>query len=215
MYFGGTGKFFSCFRLHQCFGICILLTNHCDGIMVIILFGAPGVGKGTQAALLAERKNIKHLSTGEAFRAAIREGTAMGKTAQEYVESGRLVPDEIVTGIVAETIAKPEYAEGYILDGYPRTASQAHALQEILEKQGTDVDIVVNIDVDNDEIINRMLLRGRKDDTREVIADRLAIYNNETAPLLAFFQERGKLQSIDGNAEVEEVYSRIEKTIFG
>jgi len=183
--------------------------------MVIILFGAPGVGKGTQAALLAERKNIKHLSTGEAFRAAIREGTAMGKTAQEYVESGRLVPDEIVTGIVAETIAKPEYADGYILDGYPRTASQAHALQEILTQQGTDVDIVVNIDVDNDEIINRMLLRGRKDDTREVIADRLAIYNNETAPLLAFFQERGKLHTIDGNAEVEEVYARIEKIIFG
>ena len=84
-----------------------------------------------------------------------------------------------------------------------------------MSQQGTDVDIVVNIDVDNDEIINRMLLRGRKDDAREVIADRLSIYNNETAPLLAFFQERGKLHSVDGNAEVEEVYTRIEKIIFG
>lgn len=182
--------------------------------MVVILFGAPGVGKGTQAALLAERKNIKHLSTGEAFRNAISEGTALGKTAKEYVESGRLVPDEIVTGIVAETISKPEYDAGYILDGYPRTNSQAQALMEILQNQGKDVTIVVNIDVDNNEIINRMLLRGRKDDTREVIADRLKIYDNETAPLLKFFEERGKLVSVDGNADVEEVYSRIEKIIF-
>ncbi len=182
--------------------------------MVVILFGAPGVGKGTQAALLAERKNIKHLSTGEAFRTAIREGTALGKTAQEYVESGRLVPDEIVTGIVAETIAKPEYDAGYILDGYPRTNSQANALMEILSSQGKEVTVVVNINVANDEIINRMLLRGRKDDTREVIADRLNIYDNETAPLLEFFGKRGKLITIDGNADVEEVYTRVENAVF-
>lgn len=177
--------------------------------MVIVFFGAPGVGKGTQAALTAERTHVPHLSTGEAFRQAIREGTAMGKAAKEYVESGRLVSDDIVTGIVREALMKPEYAAGCILDGFPRTFGQARSLDIMLQELGRAVGKVINIEVDNEEIVQRMLKRGRKDDAEDVIRDRLAIYNAETAPLLEYYSETGKLTTVDGNADVETVYQRI------
>lgn len=177
--------------------------------MIIVLFGAPGVGKGTQAALLAERTGMPHLSTGDAFRQAIKAETALGETAKEYVESGRLVPDDVVTGIAREAIMQPEYANGCILDGFPRTYVQARALDEILAELGRTVGKVINIEVANEEIVQRMLKRGRKDDTEVVIRDRLAIYNAETAPLLDYYTVAGKLLSIDGNADVETVYERI------
>jgi len=177
--------------------------------MILVVFGAPGVGKGTQAELLSQRKGIPHLSTGAALRQAITEGTELGKTAKSYVEAGRLVPDEIVTGIVRETLAGAEYTQGCILDGFPRTRSQAEALDEILRETNREIDCVINVDVDGDEIVQRMLKRGRQDDTEEIIRERLAIYNASTMPLLEYYKERGKLCTIDGNAEIEEVYERI------
>ncbi len=177
--------------------------------MVIVFFGAPGVGKGTQAALLAERRGVPHLSTGEAFRQAIHNNTPLGKTAKEFVESGRLVPDDIVTGIVREALQKEDYSRGCILDGYPRTKAQAIALDNMLAELGRTVGKVVNIEVENEEIVQRMLNRGRKDDTESVIRDRLLIYNNETAPLLSYYDEQQKLASVDGNSEIETVYQRI------
>lgn len=177
--------------------------------MIIILFGAPGVGKGTQAALLAERIGMPHLSTGDAFRQAIKAETPLGKTAKEYVESGRLVPDDIVTGIVREAIIKPEYTDGCILDGFPRTYVQARTLDEMLAELGRTVGKVINLETANEEIVQRMLKRGRKDDTEDVIRDRLAIYSAETAPLLDYYAAAGKLLTIDGNADVETVYERI------
>ncbi|MBK9249031.1 MAG: adenylate kinase [Ignavibacteria bacterium] len=181
--------------------------------MIIVLFGAPGVGKGTQAELLAVRKNVPHLSTGEAFRQAIREETELGKIAKNSVESGKLVPDEIVTGIVREAMNKPEYSRGCILDGFPRTQSQAESLDIMLQKAGKEINCVVNINVANEEIVSRMLKRGRKDDAEDVIRHRLEVYNAQTAPLLEYYASHNKLISIDGNADVETVYARIESVI--
>ena len=182
--------------------------------MVIILFGAPGVGKGTQAVLLAERLNIAHLSTGDALRHAIANETEVGKLAKRYVEAGDLVPDEVVTRIVEETLALPQYASGVILDGFPRSVIQAEALDNILAQNKKEITHVINLDVDNEEIIKRLLMRGRKDDTEEIIRHRMNVYNTETAPLLEYYGRRnGTLKHIDGNAGVEEVYNRI-RTVF-
>ncbi|MBS1538401.1 MAG: adenylate kinase [Bacteroidetes bacterium] len=178
--------------------------------MIIVLFGAPGVGKGTQAALLAERKHIPHLSTGDALRRAIASQSELGIVAKKIVESGKLVSDEIVTGIVKEALSKPEFANGCILDGFPRNQSQAEALDVILQETQKEIYRVININVENEEIVNRMLKRGRKDDAEDVIRHRLEIYNNQTAPLLNYYTNSGKLTTIDGNADVEEVYERID-----
>ncbi len=181
--------------------------------MIIVLFGAPGVGKGTQAELLAERKKVPHLSTGEAFRQAIREETELGKIAKNYVESGKLVPDDIVTGIVREAMNRPEYTGGCILDGFPRTQAQAESLDAILKAAGTEIRCVVNINVGNEEIVSRMLKRGRKDDAEDVIRHRLEVYNAQTAPLLEYYANHNKLISVDGNADVETVYARIDAVL--
>lgn len=181
--------------------------------MIIVMFGAPGVGKGTQAAILAERKGVPHLSTGEAFRSAISAGTELGKIAQSYVQSGGLVPDEIVTGIVKEAMAKPEYSSGVILDGFPRTLGQAKALDELLDEQGKAISHIVNITVDNEEIVKRMLLRGRQDDNEDIIRHRLNVYNEQTAPLLEYYAGSGKMLNIDGDADIETVYARIDSSV--
>ena len=178
--------------------------------MIIVLFGAPGVGKGTQAVLLAERKNIPHLSTGEALRQAIAAKTELGIIAKQVVESGQLVSDEIVTGIVQEALSKPEYKNGCILDGFPRNQNQAEALDSLLKSIQREIHCVINISVDNEEIVSRLLNRGRKDDAENVIRHRLEIYNEQTAPLLDYYTKSGKLMSVDGNADVEEVYRRID-----
>jgi adenylate kinase len=181
--------------------------------MIIVMFGAPGVGKGTQAALLAERKGVHHLSTGEAFRSAIAAGTELGKTAQGFVQSGGLVPDEIVTGIVEEAMSKPEFASGAILDGFPRTLGQAQALDMLLDVQGKSIAHIINITVDNEEIVKRMLLRGRQDDNEDVIRHRLNVYNEQTAPLLEYYAGSGKMINIAGDADIETVYARIEECL--
>jgi adenylate kinase family enzyme len=129
--------------------------------MVIVLFGAPGVGKGTQAQLLSQRYGIAHLSTGEAFRQAIQQGTPLGKQVQEYVHNGLLVPDELATAVVAELLAQSPYRERCILDGFPRTLQQAYALDELLAQQGRSVELVINICVAEEEIVRRLLARGR------------------------------------------------------
>ncbi len=177
--------------------------------MIIILFGAPGVGKGTQAVILAEKLGVAHLSTGDAFRAAIKNQTAIGLKAKEYVDAGSLVPDEIVAGIVEEAMKDPSFDRGCILDGFPRTKGQADALASLLEAQGRSVTSVVNISVDDATIVERLLLRGRADDTEEIIRHRLNVYNAETAPLLDYYSAKGLLTSVDGIGEVETVNERI------
>ncbi len=177
--------------------------------MIIILFGAPGVGKGTQAVILAEKLGVAHLSTGDAFRSAIKGGTAIGLKAKEYVEAGKLVPDEVVAGIVEEAMGHPSFADGCILDGFPRTRAQADALEVMLAEKGRSVTSVVNLAVDDATIVSRLLQRGRADDQEDIIRHRLEIYNDETAPLLSFYADRGVLTSVDGVGEIEEVSARI------
>lgn len=177
--------------------------------MIIILFGAPGVGKGTQAVILAEKLNVAHLSTGDAFRAAIKNETEVGKLAKGYVEAGDLVPDDVVARIVDEAMNDASFDRGAILDGFPRTKAQADALAQMLERRGWKVDKVVNLDVDDATITERLLARGRADDTKEIIENRLDVYRQETSPLLEYYQERGMLVSVDGVGLVEEVNQRI------
>lgn len=177
--------------------------------MIIVLFGAPGVGKGTQAEILASKLGISHLSTGAAFRTAISEETPVGLLAKDYVSKGALVPDEITAKIVEEALGRPEFAGGCILDGFPRTQVQAEALDALLSRLGRSIDHVVTIDVADDLIINRLLQRGRSDDTEDVIRHRLGVYMNETQPLLRLYGDRGLVTSVDGVGAVEEVNQRI------
>jgi adenylate kinase len=177
--------------------------------MIIILFGAPGVGKGTQAAILAEKLNIAHLSTGDAFRTAISSGTEVGLLAKGYVDNGDLVPDDVVARIVEEAMEHESYSNGVILDGFPRTKPQAEALRSILERKGLTIRKVVNLEVDDRTIIERLLKRGRKDDTEEVIANRLDVYRQETEPLLDFYGSNGLLVSVSGIGDVSDVNQRI------
>ncbi|MCX6141567.1 MAG: adenylate kinase [Candidatus Kapabacteria bacterium] len=177
--------------------------------MIIILFGAPGVGKGTQAVILAEKLGVAHLSTGDAFRAAIKSQTPVGQLAKEYVDAGKLVPDHIVALIVEEAMSAKAFANGCILDGFPRTKAQAEALETMLESTGQEINSVVNINVDDSTIITRLLQRGRADDAEDIIRHRLTVYTDETAPLLQFYADKGLLTSVDGIGEVETVNQRI------
>ncbi len=177
--------------------------------MYIVLFGAPGVGKGTQAQLLAERKNFAHLSTGDEFRRNMREETELGKLVKPIVQSGNLVSDEIVSRIVTDALSQERFSNGCIFDGYPRTTNQAQYLDSFLQSRNTPITKVINIEVDEDNIVSRLLQRGRVDDTEQVIRERLAIYQNETAPLLEYYQNQNILVSVNGVGQLEEVYNRI------
>ena len=177
--------------------------------MIVVLFGAPGVGKGTQAVILAQKLGIAHLSTGDAFRSAIKNQTPVGMLAKGYVDAGDLVPDDVVARIVEEAMNGDEFANGCILDGFPRTRAQADALQALLATKGQAVDKVVNLEVDDETIIARLLQRGRADDQEDIIRNRLSVYNAETAPLLEYYGNLGLLTSIDGIGEVEDVSGRI------
>lgn len=182
--------------------------------MIIIFFGAPGVGKGTQAALIAESMGFGHLSTGEALRNAIAAQTEVGKLAQQIVESGGLVSDEIVTQIVKETLTQEKFQKGAILDGYPRTLGQARDLAGLLEAAGKKVNIVVNITVDKEKVVQRLILRGRKDDKEEIIRERFHVYEKETAPLLDFYLATPNLvKDVDGDGEVNTVTERIKAVL--
>jgi adenylate kinase len=177
--------------------------------MIILLFGAPGVGKGTQAQILAQNLGIAHLSTGDAFRTAIKAETEVGKLAKRYVDNGDLVPDDVTARIVQEAMQHPSFERGCILDGFPRTQNQAHALSTMLAEMQREISCVVNLDVDDATIIERLLARGRNDDTEEVIHNRLAVYRQETAPLVDLYTAQGLLVHVDGVGSVDEVAHRI------
>ena len=204
--------------------------------MKLILLGAPGAGKGTQAEILSRRYSIPTISTGNILRAAMKAGTPVGLKAKEYVESGRLVPDDVIIGIVQERIAKEDCKNGYILDGMPRTIPQAVALEE----HGVDIDCAVSIEIEDETIIDRMAGRRtchdcgasfhvvnnppktegkcdlcggeltiRKDDAPETVKARLATYHAETEPLKDFYAQRGKLKSVDNQPSIEAVTASI------
>lgn len=176
----------------------------------LILFGPPGAGKGTQAAALSRKLEIPHISTGDIFRAAISAKTPLGMKAQSYMDKGDLVPDEVVVGMIRDRLGESDTKSGWLLDGFPRTLPQADALDQLLQEIGQSYDAVLSLLVPDELLIERMLNRGRKDDTEAVIRRRLEVYQADTAPLIEYYKERSALQEVEGTGDVEEVTHRIE-----
>ncbi len=177
--------------------------------MNIILFGAPGVGKGTQAAILSERLGVPHISTGAIFREAVAAEKPIGLEVKRYMDEGLLVPDELTTAVAIDALNEERCASGFILDGYPRNESQAEALLKALESSNRSVDRVIYLTAPIDELVERMRKRGRADDTEDVIRTRFDVYNNETAPVLDYFRRTNQVIELNGVGEVEEVQQRI------
>ena len=182
----------------------------------LVILGRQGSGKGTQCLRLSELYRTIHISTGDMLRAAVETQTELGKKAKIIMDAGDLVPDEIINGIVAERIEMNDVLEsGFILDGYPRTSAQAEALEGELLSSGLSLDLAINLGVPVDEVTQRMLDRSRADDTEEAIQRRLEIYENETAPLLEWFEERNNLIVVDGLGTEDVVFSRLQNVIDG
>ena len=187
--------------------------------MNLILLGPPGAGKGTQAELLEANRGLKQLSTGIMLRAAIEAGTPVGLKAKAIVDRGDLVPDEVVVGIIADRLAEPDCAKGAIFDGFPRTAVQADALDGLLSERGSKLDVVIQLEVDDGILIERIAKRAaeneaagravRSDDRPDVFPNRLAKYHRDTAPLIAHYRSKGLLKTVDGMQAVETVAAQI------
>jgi len=185
--------------------------------MRLVLLGAPGSGKGTQAARLREHLQVPHISTGDLLRAAVKAGTPLGLQAKAVMESGGLVSDEIVLGMLEERLTAGDTGNGFILDGYPRNLAQANALEALLRKLGQPVDIAVQLDVDTELLIGRLAGRaqveGRADDSPEAVRKRLQVYNEATAPVVDFYRNAGRLACVDGVGSMDEVFQRILETL--
>ena len=182
----------------------------------LVILGRQGSGKGTQCLRLSGSYETIHISTGDMLRTAVEMETELGKKAKIIMDAGDLVPDEIINGIVAERIGMSDVLEsGFILDGYPRTSAQAQALEEELFSSGLSLDLAINLEVPVKEVTQRMLDRSRADDTEEAIKRRLEIYENETAPLLEWFEERNNLIVVDGLGTEDVVFSRLQNVIDG
>ncbi|ODS61477.1 MULTISPECIES: adenylate kinase [unclassified Arenimonas] len=181
--------------------------------MRLVLLGAPGSGKGTQAARLREHLQVPHISTGDLLRAAVRAGTPLGLQAKAVMESGGLVSDEIVLGMLEERLTAGDTGNGFILDGYPRNLAQANALDTLLARLHQPVDVAVQLDVDTELLIGRLAGRaqveGRADDTPEAVRNRLKIYDEATAPVVEFYRQSGRLVHLDGVGTMDEVFQRI------
>jgi adenylate kinase len=181
--------------------------------MRLILMGPPGAGKGTQAKVVADHFGIPAISTGDIFRANVSQGTPLGKKAQEYMDAGEYVPDEVTNLMVRDRIDQPDAAPGFLLDGYPRTLAQVEELDGMIAFTGHRLDAVVVLTADADEIVSRLLqraeLEGRADDTEDVIRRRQEVYGEQTQPLIGVYRERGIVHEIDGMGAVEDVTKRI------
>ncbi|MDW7712097.1 MAG: adenylate kinase [Deferrisomatales bacterium] len=214
--------------------------------MRLILLGPPGAGKGTQATRLVERYGIPQISTGDILRAAVRQGTELGKSAKSYMDAGKLVPDSVVIGIIGERLREPDCAKGYILDGFPRTVAQADALQATVSQMGQRIDHVLSVEVPSEELVQRLSGRRtckgcgamyhvtfsppkqegrcdkcggelfqRDDDQEATIRARLAVYDDQTAPLIAYYRQAGLLRPIPGTGDMQEILARITAVLEG
>ncbi|KPJ67760.1 MAG: adenylate kinase [Syntrophobacter sp. DG_60] len=212
--------------------------------MDLIFLGPPGAGKGTQAKMLIEHYNIPQISTGDILRAAVAEGTDLGKKAREYMEAGKLVPDGVVIGIIEQRLKQSDCEKGFILDGFPRTVAQAEALDKVLENMGRKIDHVVSVDVPSEELIKRLTgrrtckncgamyhvmfnppksqgicdkcggeLYQRPDDNEETVKSRLDVYEQQTSPLIGFYNNKGLVRRIDGRGGIKEIFEQILKIL--
>ena len=185
----------------------------------LLLLGPPGAGKGTQAQLLVERLGIPQVSTGDMLRAAVAAGSEVGRQAKSYMDAGKLVPDAVVIGVAEERLSRPDAKKGFILDGFPRTAAQAEALDRMLPKLGCELERCVALTVDEDELVKRLLrraaLEGRSDDNEASIRTRMREYREKTEPLIAYYRKRGALREVNGLGEIDEVARRIAQALDG
>ncbi|MBF2516950.1 adenylate kinase [Listeria marthii] len=212
--------------------------------MKLVLMGLPGAGKGTQAEQIVEKYNIPHISTGDMFRAAMKNNTELGRKAKSFMDNGDLVPDEVTNGIVRERLAEDDAKDGFLLDGFPRTVEQAEELENILRDLGTELDAVINIDVEKDVLMKRLTgrwicrtcgktyheiynppkvagkcdldggeLYQRDDDKKETVENRLNVNMKQTKPLLDFYSAKGKLHSINGEQDINDVFVDVEKIL--
>ncbi|RIQ12179.1 adenylate kinase [Jiangella rhizosphaerae] len=183
----------------------------------LLIMGPPGAGKGTQAELVAKRFAVPAISTGDIFRSNIADQTELGREVKSYLDSGRYVPDELTNEVVRDRLSQADVADGFLLDGYPRTLSQVDFLDKVLAEQGHELDHVIVLDVDVDEVVKRLHQRaiqeGRSDDSPEVIRERQEVYLQQTAPLIAVYRDRGLVFEVDGLGSVEEVQQRVADAI--
>lgn len=184
----------------------------------LVLFGPPGAGKGTQSEMIIEKFNLTHISTGDLFRKHLGEGTEQGKLAQKYMDEGNLVPDEVVIKMVELKITAEHDSNGFIFDGFPRTVTQAKALDQLLEKEGTEISGMILLDVDEFELINRIMLRGKssgRSDDQDInkVNNRIKVYKKETLPVATYYEEQGKLNTIVGVGSVDNIFSDISEVI--
>lgn len=214
--------------------------------MNLVLMGLPGAGKGTQAERIVEKYNIPHISTGDMFRAAIKEGTELGMKAKSFMDQGALVPDEVTIGIVKERLGKDDCKQGFLLDGFPRTVPQAEALEVLLTELDRQIHYVINIDVDTSKLMERLTgrrickscgatyhmvfnppaeegvcdkcggeLYQRSDDNAETVGNRLEVNIKQTQPLLDFYSEKGYLENINGDQDIEDVFKDLDRLLGG
>ena len=179
----------------------------------IVIFGAPGSGKGTQSERIVEKYGINHISTGDVLRAEIKNGTELGKTAKGYIDQGQLIPDELMIDILASVFDSFKDSKGVIFDGFPRTIAQAEALKKMLAERGQDVSVMVDLDVPEEELMVRLIKRGkdsgRADDNEETIKKRLHVYHSQTSPLIDWYKNEKKYQHINGLGTMEGIFAEI------
>ena len=179
----------------------------------IVIFGAPGSGKGTQSERIVEKYGINHISTGDVLRAEIKNGTELGKTAKGYIDQGQLIPDELMIDILASVFDSFKDSKGVIFDGFPRTIAQAEALKKMVAERGQDVSVMVDLDVPEEELMVRLIKRGkdsgRADDNEETIKKRLHVYHSQTAPLIDWYKNEKKYQHINGLGTMEGIFAEI------
>lgn len=184
----------------------------------LVLFGAPGSGKGTQSAKIIDKYGLHHISTGEVLRDHIKRGTELGKTAEKYISQGQLIPDELMIDILDDVLEREAQGKpGVIFDGFPRTIPQAEALKGLLKKRGTDLHGVVGLEVPEEELVERMIARGketgRADDNLETIKKRLDVYHNQTSPLKDYYTKEGKYMLVKGHGAVDDIFLDISRGI--